>query len=305
LWQIGNETSYDPRGHDCETATRKTVAFAQAMRKKDPRIEIIAWGDSGWAKRMLDVAGEHINYLAFHNMFDAGSQAADSPLRHDHFRRDPQATWEHLMNAYLQPQAKIERLRDETRGAIPLAITECHFALPGRNRGEVLSTWAAGVANARILNVHERSGDVIKIATLADFCGTRWHVNAIMIPTPKGKSFMMPVARVMALYRKHSGTKAVTVCDAPSGLDVTASWKGKTVFLHVVNTDRNRGVSARMRLNGGAIRSARVFEIAAPPEQEIAAHNADALTPVQRTVPCSMVWRFPAASVSAVEVQLR
>ncbi len=106
---------------------------------------------------------------------------------------------------------------------IPLAMTECHFALPGRNRCEVLSTWAAGVANARLLNVHERHGDVLKIATLADFCGTRWQVNAIMIPTPGGKSYMMPVALVMALYRHHTGEQAVRVTKAPEALDVTAS----------------------------------------------------------------------------------
>lgn len=305
LWQIGNETSYDRRGYGCEAAARRTVAFAKAMRKKDPGIAIIGWGDSGWATQMLDMAGEHINYLAFHNMFKAGSGAADSPLRYDVFRQDPQATWEHLMEAYQQPQAKIQRLRDETGGAIPLAITECHFKLPGRNRCEVLSTWAAGVANARILNVHERNGDVVKIATLADFCGTRWQVNAIMIPTPRGKSFMMPVARVMALYRKYSGTRAVTGCKAPASLDVTASRKGKKLFVHVVNTDRNRGVSAKIHLNSGAIRSARAFEISAPPEMEIAAHNADVLEPVKKAIPRSMNWTFPAASVSAVEVQMR
>jgi len=305
LWQIGNETSYDHRGHDRETAARRTVAFAKAMRKKDPQIQLIAWGDSGWAKHMLEVAGEHINYLAFHNMFDAGSKAADSPLQHDFFRRDPQATWEHLMNAYRQPQEKIQRMRDETQDAIPLAITECHFALPGRNRCEVLSTWAAGVANARILNIHERNGDVVKIATLADFCGTRWQVNSVMIPTPRGNAFMMPVARVMALYRKHSGTKAVTVCEAPGGLDVTASRKGKKVFVHVVNTKRNRRVSARIHVSGCVARTARVFEISASPELEISAHNADTLAPVQKAIPGSMEWTFPAASVSAVEIQMQ
>ena len=36
LWQIGNETSYDPNGFDCETAARRTVAFARAMRKRGP-----------------------------------------------------------------------------------------------------------------------------------------------------------------------------------------------------------------------------------------------------------------------------
>ena len=51
LWQIGNETSYDKQGFDVETAARKTVEFARAMRKVDPRVALIGWGDSGWAKR--------------------------------------------------------------------------------------------------------------------------------------------------------------------------------------------------------------------------------------------------------------
>ncbi len=35
-WQIGNETSYDKNGFDLETAARKTVEFARAMRAADP-----------------------------------------------------------------------------------------------------------------------------------------------------------------------------------------------------------------------------------------------------------------------------
>ena len=96
---------------------------------------------------------------------------------------------------------------------IPLALTECHFAIPGRDRGDVLSTWAAGVSYARILNNHQRHGDVLKIATAADFCGTRWQNNAVMIPVPKGnnRAYLQPVARVMQLYRHHIGSHAVKV----------------------------------------------------------------------------------------------
>lgn len=306
LWQIGNETSYDPHGYDCETAARRTVAFAKAMRRKDPQIKIIAWGDSGWAGRMLEVAGEHIDYLAFHNMFDAGSGDPKSPLRYNEFRRDPAATWDHLMKAHEQPEATIRGMRESCgKTAIDLALTECHFALPGRNRCEVLSTWAAGVANARILNVHERHGDQLKIATLADFCGTRWQVNALMIPEPWGKAYMMPVARVMSLYRRHSGAQAMSVRKGPAGLDLTASRTGKTLYLHVVNTQREASVATTIELEGGLrARAARVFEIAAPPEFEVMAHNAGALAPVEKAIPANLRWTFPAASVSAVEIQL-
>src|SRR4051794_8924704 len=69
-WQIGNETSYDKNGFDLDTAARKTVEFARAMRAADRAIQLIAWGDSGWAARMAEIAGEHVQYLAFHHMFD-------------------------------------------------------------------------------------------------------------------------------------------------------------------------------------------------------------------------------------------
>ncbi|HET9564839.1 MAG TPA: hypothetical protein VFP27_10135, partial [Mycobacterium sp.] len=40
FWQIGNETSYDKKGFDLETAARKTVEFAKAMRAADPAIQL-------------------------------------------------------------------------------------------------------------------------------------------------------------------------------------------------------------------------------------------------------------------------
>ena len=216
LWQIGNETSYDPNGFDRETAARKTLAFARAMRKADPGIQLIGWGDGDWAPRMCEVAGEELAYVAFHNGFGPGGE--DSPLRGLDYRKDPDKTWEYLFRAREWQAAKIKDMRERVAPyKLPLALTECHFGLPGRNRNEVLSTWAAGVAYAAVMNVHERNGDVLKIATLADFCGTRWQNNAIMIPVPGGRSFMMPVAMAASLYRRHTGAKAVAVTRTPGG----------------------------------------------------------------------------------------
>jgi alpha-L-arabinofuranosidase len=305
LWQIGNETSYDPRGYDCATAARRTAAFARAMRKADSDIRIIAWGDSGWARQMYDVCGEQVDYLAFHNMFSAGSGDPDSPLRDNNFRRDADLTWEHLMQAYHEPEAKILEMREQVKNlGVPLALTECHFALPGRNRCEVLSTWAAGVSNARILNLHERNGDVLKIATLADFCGTRWQVNAIMIPVPGGKAYLMPVARVMALYRRHSGAEFVNTLAVPDGLDVTASRSGNKLYLHVINTRRKMPVKAKLSIQGYPATGGKVYQISADPELEIMECTRDALASVQKDLPPNMEWTFPAASVSAVELAL-
>ena len=306
-WQIGNETSYDRNGFDVETAGRKTVEFAKAMRTADPAIQIIGWGDSGWAARMADIAGEHLQFLAFHHMFDPDNRQRPV-LRGEAYRRDPDAAWEQLMKAWETADAKIRTVR-QSLGAhrIPLAMTECHFAIPGRDRGDVVASWAAGVSYARILHTHERHGDVLKIATAADFCGTRWQNNAVIIPTPRNdnKAYLQPVARVMRLYRHHSGTHAIQVSRAPEGLDVTGSRRGDTVYLHVANTLRTRSVSATIQIEGQTARAGRVFEIADDPMVELSYLNsADAMQTVEKPLPADGSWVFPAASVSAVEIPI-
>jgi len=306
-WQIGNETSYDRNGFDLETAARKTVEFARSMRAADPAIQLIAWGDSGWAARMAEVAGEHVQFLAFHHMFDPDSQR-QPVLRGEAYRRDPDAAWAQLMTAWQTAEAKIRSVRDSLGPhKIPLAMTECHFVIPGRDRGDVLASWAAGVSYARILNAHERHGDALRIATAADFCGTRWQNNAVIIPTPKGnnRAYLQPVARVMQLYRRHIGSHAIKVAAAPDGLDVVASRRDDTVYLHVANTQRTRSVAASIRIGGRAPASGKVFEIAADPAVEVSYLNAaDVMKTVEKPLAANGVWEFPAASVSAVELAI-
>jgi alpha-N-arabinofuranosidase len=256
---------------------------------------------------MADVAGEHVQYLAFHHMFDP-----DSPqqpvLRGEAYRRDPDAAWAQLMTAWQRADAKIRSIR-ESLGArkLPLAMTECHFVIPGRDRGDVLASWAAGVSYARILNTHQRHGDVLRIATAADFCGTRWQNNAVIIPTPKGnnRAYLQPVARVMQLYRHHIGSHAIKVTGAPQSLDVVASRRDETIYLHVVNTQRTSALSAPIRIGGRAARSGRVFEIAADPAVELSYLNAaEVMTTVTKPVAVDAAWVFPPASVSVLELTL-
>jgi alpha-N-arabinofuranosidase len=306
-WQIGNETSYDRNGFDLETAARKTVAFAKAMRAADAAIQLIAWGDSGWAPRMAEIAGAEVHYLAFHHMFDP-----DSPrqpvLRGETYRRDPDATWAQLMTAWQVTDTKIRSVRDNLGARkMPLALTECHFVVPGRDRGDVLASWAAGVSYARILNNHQRHGDVLKIATAADFCGTRWQNNAVIIPTPKGnnRAYLQPVARVMQLYRHHIGSHAIKLAGAPDGLDVVASRRADTLYLHVANTLRTKAVTATIQAGDHVIRGGHVFEIAADPAVELSYLNSgEVMKTVQKPFTSDHVWEFPAASVSALELEI-
>ena len=302
-WQLGNETSYNRSGFNLEKAGAKTVEFARAMRAVDPSIKLIGWGDSGWAPRMAEMAGEHLDFLAFHHMFNPDDRKRPA-LRDLEYRKDPDRTWDLLMEAHTIHERKIREIRDSVAGrGILLAMTECHFSIPGRDRSDLLSTWAAGVSYARMLNVHQRHGDVLKIATAADFCGTRWTVNAVMLPVPGSRgAYMMPVARVMSLYRHHTGDERVEVTRIPDELDVVASRSADRVFVHVVNTQRNRAVSARIAVAGMKVGGGRVFEIAAPPEQEITQFNPDILEPKEKQLPPDGAWTFPAASVSAIEI---
>jgi alpha-L-arabinofuranosidase len=306
-WQIGNETSYDRNGFDLETAARKTVEFAAAMRKADPSVQLIAWGDSGWAARMIEVAGEHAQMLAFHHMFNPDDEK-QPVLRGELYRRDAAATWERLMKAWEINDRKIRTVRESLgRSRMPLAMTECHFTVPGRDRGDVNSTWATGVAYARILNNHQRHGDLLKIATAADFCGTRWQNNAVIIPVPKnqGRAYLQPVARVMRLYRRHIGSHAVEVKRTPEGLDIVASRSGDTVYLHVVNTQRTRAVKAGFQIEGLRVQSGRVLEMTDDPMVEVTYLNsADVMRVVEKPIGDLAGWEFPAASVSAVELKL-
>jgi hypothetical protein len=163
------------------------------------------------------------------------------------------------------------------------------------------------VSYARILNNHQRHGDVLKIATAADFCGTRWQNNAVMIPVPKGsgRAYLQPVARVMQLYRHHVGTHAIKVGAIPEGLDVVASRRDNTVFLHVANTHRTKPVTAALQVAGSTVRRGRVFEIAEDPTVELSYLNGgDVMKTVEKPMSGGATWEFPAASVSAVELEI-
>ena len=116
---------------------------------------------------------------------------------------------------------------------------------------------------------------------------------------------MMPVAIVMSLYRHHTGNKAVDVSKAPDGLDVTASRTGGRIFLHVVNTNRERSSTAKLAINGMKIRTGRIFELAANPEFEVIQTQSDQIVPVKKDLPKNGLWTFPPASVSAVELDIQ
>ena len=284
----------------------QNVEFAKAMRRVDPSIQLSA-GAIALGGAHDEVAGEHLQFVAHYHMFNP--DAEKQPCCGAKLPRDAAATWQQLMKAWEITDEKIRATREQLGRQKNAARFETEFTSPfGRDRGDVNSTWATGVSYARILNNHQRHGDVLKIATAADFCGTRWQNNALMIPVPQGqgRAYLQPVARVMKLYRHHIGTDAVSVKRTPDTLDVAASRSGDTVFLHVVNTERTRAVKANFQIEGESVAAGgRVFEMVDDPMVEVTYLNsAEVMRVVEKPLSDGSVWEFPAASVSVVELKL-
>ncbi|HVI98755.1 MAG TPA: hypothetical protein VM657_06790 [Sphingomonas sp.] len=298
-WQLGNETSYSRKRFDKAAAIAKTIEFARAMRGVDPTIKLIAWGHSGWASDMLHEAGDLVDMLAFHHLFDPGEACSDA-----HFRREPEAAWAALMAGVATHDGKIVEMRRQT-GKTRLALTEAHYQIKGPNRGMLNSTWAAGAAFARLQNVHQRHGDVLEIANLGDYCGTRWQTNVVMLPTPRGKAYLMPVGKVAALYRAFTGTSAVDAAGAPADLDVVASRAGDRFYLHVVNTSLDTSRSSALTIGGASPRRVQIHQIApSDPFAEILSAEEDPMPVTSQAIPPNTAVRFPPASVTAVEIDI-
>ncbi len=312
-WQIGNETSYDKRGFNSDQCVEATKRFIDPMRNADPTIKLIGWGDDpvnkeqaqidgNWCKKMSEVDG--IDMITFHHHFNSG--LPNSPLTGTKYREDPDNSWLHMMNAYKSLENHIGKMRAECSNK-RLAMTEGHYQLPGRNRCEVLSSWMAGVSYARCLNVLMRNSDILDIATMADFFGNVWQVNALMIPTPitwkPGFPYLQPVGAVMSLFAHHQGKKEVDI-SYNGAVDAVASKTDNKIFIHIANTDMHYAQTLDLDLDGKEIESAKMYYIAENPTLEITPLNHDCF-PVKETLIEGNKIELPAAAVAAIEITLK
>lgn len=304
-WQLGNETSYTKRGHTSDYNAELAKRFADAMRKEDPDLKLIGWGDVGqkmrpddtWTRKIAAVDG--IDLIAFHHHF--GSGLPDSPLTGTDYRIDPENTWHHLMNAYKSLESHIAQMRADCGGK-HLAMTEGHYNLPGRYRNLVLSTWGAGVSYARCLNTIHRNSDIIDIATMADFFGNVWQVNAILLAGRKKQmiAYFQPVATVMHLFGKYQGEQAIDV-DIP-GVDCTGSRTGNKLYLHLVNTDM--AAAKEIMLTADApIAEVKLHGVAENILTEVTPCNPDVFAVKEMPVNGHTV-TLPAAAVAVAEITL-
>ena len=317
LWQVGNETSYGAGWFSKEESIRETIAFAKAMKPRDPSIQLIGWGDRGpkpertyWAADLIKQAGEHLDYVALHMMGQSPTRP-NAALSGWKYQQAPEQAWEELLELSNRVESRIsefEQIVSAASHTMGIAVTEGHLSLRPYNANPILYEWITGIYHARSMNIYQRHGARVKIATAADFNGTRWTVNAVMMPVPGGQSYLMPVGSVMRLFKRHNGNQGVAVKSAPSDLDIAASRSGDRVFLHVANLSYNRASEVSLSVDGMTITGGRVFEIAPEsPLTHVSESEPKVFDPVEKPLPAGSapLWRFPATSVSVVELDVK
>ena len=325
-WQIGNETGYMPPsftepGFTSQENARYALEFVRAMRQADPGIRIIVWGDgpnqvwkerfrngelSDWTRDVCESVGDGAELVAFHNHF--GGDEEFTALDGNGYRKDPALTWELLRKAACDFNDRLEYMHRSVKPyGKKIAMTEGHMVHVCRDRCGLMTGWAAGVMYAECFNALQRHGEVVEIATLADFMGNRWNSNALMLPAPAWipgvKPYLLPVGHIAKLYRHHIGTHAVKASGVPSSLDVAASCTGKKLFCHLVNKESSTPQKIELAALSKEIKTFKVWEISAAPELEMMELCRDALDPVQKEI-TDGTYTLPGAAVAVIEAEL-
>src|SRR5688500_18258904 len=150
-------------------------------------------------------------------------------------------------------ERKILTLEESLSGPkrnLPIAITGGHLSLAPHNSNPILTEWLTGVYHARAMNLYQRHGDRVKIATTADFHGNRWTTNALLHQTPSGVSYLLPAGAIARLFKRHNGTHGISVSSAPANLDIAASRAGDQIYLHIANMNYTGATAATFAIDG-------------------------------------------------------
>jgi alpha-N-arabinofuranosidase len=214
----------------------------------------------------------------------------------------------------LDPTHKVKLVVDEW-GSWHRAGTEAH---PTHLLGQVSTLRDALVAGLS-LDAFVRNADKVAMANLAQLVNC---LHALFV-AHEDRFFVTPNYHVFDMYAAHQNGQAVrTVFSAPPvrhtrlgqpatfrGLLGSASVRDRRAVLTVVNPDAREAREAEIAWRGATVRSAQARVLTA---SDIHAHNSfddpRALEPVDTAVPAasgaSFAWRFPAASVTRLLVDL-
>ena len=171
----------------------------------------------------------------------------------------------HYEQFYLQMKQMFQELVPGHK--IKLAINEWNTTLPLPAQHSMQSAIYA----ARLMNVFERSGDVVQMSAVSDMVNG-W--TGGIIQASRHAVYVTPTYLVNQLYASHLGTKRLastlrgpTFDSTLEGVGVptidavaTRSPDGRQMFIKVVNTDPTLAVSMEIRVSGAHMAREARFE---------------------------------------------
>ena len=258
LWGIGNElygrwqVGFCMDGREC---ARRTVEFANEMRKVDPSIELVAVGceDSEWNLEMVKNAGEYFDYLSVHIYIEGEKPYREmAAVSVDVERR--------LRNVYGLVESA--RRKYGIKREVRLAFDEWNVWYPEAKSPmyEQVTSVGDAVFTGLILNVLHR---LCKMVSIGGFAQTV-NVLPLIIASDDGRIALTPQYLVFKMYATSSGSLALrTFTDSPSylsqeleehipfiDLSATLAEDKKTLYLYVVNRHESEPADLRVSLRG-------------------------------------------------------
>jgi alpha-N-arabinofuranosidase len=296
-WSIGNEMFGDWQlGHMPLTDyVRKHAVFAEAMRAKDPGIELIAVGAVGaWDEAML--AGNAANMSLISEHF----YVQEAPGLEGHVAQVPREI-RRIAEAHRRYRRTIPELAGKN---IRIALDEWNYWYGPHLYGELGTRYFLKDALGIAAGIHEysRQSDIVFMANYAQT------VNVIgAIKTTKTAAAFDTTGVVLKLYRAHFGQVPVAISGAPEPLDVAAAWREdrSALTLAIVNPTALTQTLA-LQLNGAAFAPAATLRRIAGTDPK--AYNEPGRPPavkIEETsrVPISEKLTVPALSISIYELR--
>ncbi len=226
FWSIGNEMYGGWQlGHMSQDKyIVKHNQFAEAMRKADPAIQLIAVGDAGkWSEGMLRHCADHMDLISEH------FYCQERPGLAAHVRQIPDAV-RNKAEAHRRYRQELDSLRGKD---IRIALDEWNYWYGPHVFGELGTRYFQKDGLGIAAGLHQMARDS-EMFYMANYAQT---VNVIgCIKTNKTAAAFETTGLVLKLYRQHFGVlPAATQCSRT--IDAMAAWSAdrKTLTLGIVN----------------------------------------------------------------------
>ncbi|MBN1938593.1 MAG: carbohydrate binding domain-containing protein [Candidatus Aminicenantes bacterium] len=299
FWSVGNEMYGNWQlGHmPLSDYVKKHNRFAQAMRGKDPSIELIAVGAVGsWSEGMLAGSAEFMDSMSEHFYV----QSRPGVMSHAGLAA---REVKRIADAHRRYRETIPAVKGRE---IPVALDEWNYWYGPHVYGELGTQYFLKDALGIAAGLHEffRNTDVFFMANYAQT------VNVIgAVKTNKTAAVLDTTGEVLALYRNHFGTIPLKVGGVPAPLDVAAAWKdGKKILTVAVVNPSTESMRLSLSVKGLRLASkAKLFRITGP---DPLSKNMPGLPPEVKTVetagvPFGGTLTLPPMSVSLYEIPVR